>query len=305
MHIRKRTVSIAAGLLALATMSHPALAQTVFPTGTTIYNPAEAHSSYILISDHSAVGNHPSARVRAEEGGASPGDVRLVDMNGNVVHRWEVIPYFNKRSRLLPSGNLVYVGPNRTIYEYDWDGNVVWTHEGIGSVNDLRILPNNNRLLIAHEPIPEEFQQQVRDVEIAPWWGPRYRGSQETQLGADLYEVNLEGEVVWEWHAHNHIDLNLFSPATPEGDWLHVNSVASLPENKWYDAGDERFRPGNILLNARNINTVYIIDKETKEIVWEGTHNYKGGMAHAHEAEMIEKGLPASAVTQNRPMVVT
>ena len=100
------------------------------------------------------------------------------------------------------------LAPNRTIYEYDWDGNVVWTHEGIGSVNDMRVLPNNNRLLIAHEPIPEEFQRQVRDVEIAPWWGPRLRGSGETQLGADLYEVNLDGEVVWEWHAHNHLDLN-------------------------------------------------------------------------------------------------
>ncbi len=88
----------------------------------------------------------------------SPGDVRLIDMNGNVVHTWQVEPYFNKRSRLQPNGNLVYVGPNKTIYEYDWDGNVVWTHEGIGSVNDMRVLPNNNRLLIAHEPVPPEFQ---------------------------------------------------------------------------------------------------------------------------------------------------
>ena len=32
-------------------------------------------------------------------------------MNGNVVHTWEVVPFFNKRSRLLPNGNLVYVGP--------------------------------------------------------------------------------------------------------------------------------------------------------------------------------------------------
>ncbi len=290
----KKPLLHSAGLLALAALTHPVLGQTVFPTGTTIYNPAEAYSSYVLISDHTAVGNHSSARVREEGEAAIPGDVRLIDMNGKVVHTWEVAPFFNKRSRLLPNGNLVYAGPNKTIYEYDWDGNVVWTHEGIGSINDMRILPNNNRLLIAHEPIPEEFQRQVRDVEIAPWWGPRLRGSGETQLGADLYEVNLDGEVVWEWHAHNHLDLNLFSPATPEGDWLHVNSIAPLPENKWFDAGDERFRPGNILLNARNINTVYIIDKETKEIVWEGTHHYKGGLAHAHEAEMIEKGLPGA-----------
>jgi hypothetical protein len=292
--IKKITMFISAGMLVLVTTNHLVLAQTVFPTGTTIYEPAEAYSSYILISDHNAVGNHPSAKTRAEGEGKSPGDIRLIDMNGNVVHTWKVPPFFNKRCRLLPNGNLVYVGPNKTIYEYDWDGKEVWTHEGIGSVNDMRILPNNNRLLIAHEPIPEEFQKQVNDVEIAPWWELRKRGSEEKQLGADLYEVNLEGDIVWEWHAYNHLDLNKFSPATPEGDWLHVNSVAPLPENKWYDNGDERFRPGNILLNARNINIVYIIDKKTKKIVWEGTHSYKGGMAHCHEPEMIEKGLPGA-----------
>jgi hypothetical protein len=161
-------------------------------------------------------------------------------------------------------------------------------------MNDMRVLPNNNRLLIAHEPIPEEFQRQVEDVEIAPWWGPRKRGSEETQLGADIYEVNLAKEVVWEWHAHEHLDLNRFSPVTPEGDWLHANSIAPLPENKWYDAGDDRFRPGNIILNARNIDTLFIIDKQTKEIVWEGTHHYKGGLSHCHEPEMIAKGLPGA-----------
>ena len=57
----KQTLSTAAGLLALAALAPTTSAQTVFPTGTTIYDPGEAHSSYILISDHSATGNHPSA----------------------------------------------------------------------------------------------------------------------------------------------------------------------------------------------------------------------------------------------------
>ncbi len=68
MTIVKQTLSISAGLFVLATLAHPAFAQTVFPTGTTIYDPAEAYSSYILISDHSAVGNHPSATFRAQGG---------------------------------------------------------------------------------------------------------------------------------------------------------------------------------------------------------------------------------------------
>ena len=201
-----------------------------FRPGTTIYKPGESYSSYILISDHSSVGNHPDAKVRAES--KVPDDVRLIDMNGKVVHTWKVAPNFNKRSRLLPNGHLVYAGPDKTIYEYDWDGKVVWKHEGIGSINDLRVLPNGNKLLLAHEPIPEEFQRQVKDVDMGPRWAPRKRGSVERQLGGDLYEVDAAGKVVWEWHAHNHLDLNRFSPATPEGDWLHVNSIAPLPENK-------------------------------------------------------------------------
>jgi len=215
-------------------------------------------------------------------------------MNGNLVHSWKVEPYFNKRSRLLPNGNLVTVGRNRRIVEYDWGGNIVWTHEGIGSVNDMRVLSNGNKLLVAHEPMPSEFQQQVQDQEATQWWDERKRGTEEEQLSADLYEVNADGEIVWEWHAYNHLDLNRWSPATPPGDWLHVNSMAPLPENKWYDSGDLRFKPGNILLNARNIDSIYIIDKESKEIVWEGTHHYNGGMSHSHEPEMIEKGLPGA-----------
>ncbi len=265
---------------------------TVYPTGTTIYKPGEAYSSYILISDHSTTGNHPEAAVRAQN--KVPDDIRLIDMNGNVVHTWTVAPNFNKRSRLLPSGNLVYAGPNRTIYEYDWDGNVVWTHEGIGAQNDMRVLPNGNRLLLAHQPMPWEFQRLVENVDLSPWWAPRRRGTDEQQLSGDIYEVNEAGETVWEWHAYNHLDLNRFSPATPAGDWLHVNSIAPIPENKWFDAGDTRFRPGNILVNARNIDTMYIVDKKTKRVVWEGTHTYKGGMSHSHEPEMIEKGLPGA-----------
>ena len=47
MTIMKQTLSISAGLFALAALTHPAFAQTVFPTGTTIYDPAEAYGSTV------------------------------------------------------------------------------------------------------------------------------------------------------------------------------------------------------------------------------------------------------------------
>jgi len=275
MNTRKMTVSVI-GILTSLVLAYLAFAYpTIFPTGTTIYKPDECHNSYILIADHASLGNHPSAQVRAKS--EITDDIRLIDMNGSVVHTWKVTPNFNKRCRLLPNGHLLYVGPNKTIIEYDWDGNTVWTHEGIDSINDMRWLPNNNRLFLAHEPLPEKYQKQVKDVEISPWWPLRKRGSEEKQLGGDIYEVTPDKKIVWEWHAYNHLDLNRFSPVTPEGDWLHMNTISPIPENKWYDAGDKRFKPGNILINPRNIDTLYIVDKETKEIVWEWTHTYKGG----------------------------
>ena len=74
-------------VLSLCLLTTTAIAYpTVYPTGTTIYDPDAAHSSYILISDHASLGNHPSAAVRAQS--VAPDDVRLIDMNGNVVHTW-------------------------------------------------------------------------------------------------------------------------------------------------------------------------------------------------------------------------
>lgn len=114
---------------------------SIFPTGTTIYKPAKSYSSYILVSDHASLGNHPSAKTRTKS--VAPDDVRLIDMNGNVVHKWLVKPYFNKRSRLLANGKRVYLGPDKTLYEYNWEGDIVWSHKDIDSVNDMRVLANN------------------------------------------------------------------------------------------------------------------------------------------------------------------
>jgi len=118
------------------------------------------------------------------------------------------------------------------------------------------------------------------------------RGSVK-RFGSDLVlEVTPDGEIVWEWHAYEHLDVNRYDETGSSGDWTHINTVQALPENRHYDVGDKRFRPGNILLTSRNLSLIFIVDKETKEIVWEYEGTYAGGLAGPHEAHMIEKGLP-------------
>jgi len=73
-------------------------------------------------------------------------------------------------------------------------------------------------------------------------------------------------------------------------DWTHTNTVQALPENKWYDQGDKRFKPGNVLISMRQLDTILIVDRDTKEITWSYTGDYKGGMLGQHDSYMIEKG---------------
>lgn len=111
--------------------------------------------------------------------------------------------------------------------------------------------------------------------------------------------------MVWEWHSYDHLDLNhyriLASPEWSGGpfnstvcDWTHVNTVRALPENRWHDTGDERFKPDNVMISPRNLDTVYIIDRQSGEVVWEYTGDYFGGLSGQHEPYMIEKDVPGA-----------
>ena len=84
------------------------------------------------------------------------------------------------------------------------------------------------------------------------------------------------------------------------GDWMHLNSMSTLGPNRWFDAGDERFHPDNIILSGRETNLIFIISKETGEVVWQVGPYYDqtpelralGWIIGQHHAHMIPRGLP-------------
>jgi hypothetical protein len=130
-----------------------------------------------------------------------------------------------------------------------------------------------------------------------------------------IYEVSWEGDIVWEWVCSEHFDEMGFSEQAKNtmsrnpnmvvgkgevGDWMHINSISTLGPNHWYDAGDSRFHPDNIIWSGRQTNIVAITDKQSGKIVWQVGPEYDGtpelrklgwiiGQHHAH---MIPKGLP-------------
>ena len=105
-----------------------------------------------------------------------------------------------------------------------------------------------------------------------------------------LRQVTADGDVVWEWKGYEHIDMNLYLDIDASQNWTHFNSVQALPENRWYDGGDVRFRPGNLLLSPRTLGFVFIVDKESGEIVWRTDGRVP--LSGQHAPRMVEKGIP-------------
>src|SRR5438477_8470023 len=90
--------------------------QSVYPTGTTIYDPNQTWNGYTVLSP---------LRTQA---------VIVIDMNGNVVKRWDG---FNNSAggpaRIFPDGVVMSASGNRPphqesveLVQRDFEGNLIW-----------------------------------------------------------------------------------------------------------------------------------------------------------------------------------
>jgi hypothetical protein len=293
-----------------ACLSMPALAEPgIFPTGTTRYDPAKAYNSFVLFTGGDNI-------------------ARLIDLDGNPVHQW---PDAGGHSTLIDpalaggrlgdvlvtlatvegSGTDLLPGRvtrriSQTIGELDWQGQVVWQfgEKAPGGRaqqhHDWGRLANGNTIVLANKvhPVPGFTQPQVLDDVI--------------------YEVNPAGEVVWTWLASDHLQEFGFTPdelklveAAPTADYLHINNLKVVGPNRWFDAGDERFNPENLLIDSRNANFIAIISRESGKVVWSLGPHYPAiretgietqaslprpvdQISGQHDAHIIPAGLPGA-----------
>jgi hypothetical protein len=281
------SVFLIAGLIAAVVLRAPATPR-VYPTGVTLYDPQRAFNSFISFS-------------------APDGNTHLIDMNGNEVHRWphEGLPgdvidpklIGGQRGHVLlqltsrpdnPGG----IFSNRTVGELDWEGKTVWewgTEAPSGAAmqnHDWARLPNGNTLLLVTVP------------RAVPGLGTKELGDQA------IYEVTREGKIVWQWIAGDHLKDFGFSGTAltylrerirrnPVEIWgyLEINDMQVVGPNKWFDAGDQRFHPENIVIDARKANFIVIIEKKTGKIVWRLGPDFPGS-EYSPDQRILRKDLP-------------
>lgn len=247
-------------------------------------------------------------------------EVLLLDMRGNLLHKWDVDA---SRARLLPNKNLLVVHTSswgkgvakwrkleNVITEYNWKGKQIWSYSADKAIHhDARRLKNGNTVFLKESFIPEEFKDRILSV----------RRRKVKILADSVVEVNQAGKIAWQWNSYENLDLNFCgirscdqkiknnSRFMDPRDWTHMNTMQVLPENRWYDRGDKRFKPGNILILPRNWWTPLIIDRETGKVVWKyERRDYRGGLGAPHESAMIPKGYPGGGnilIFDNGPSV--
>ncbi|MFZ5943508.1 MAG: aryl-sulfate sulfotransferase [Bacillota bacterium] len=288
---------------------------TIHPTGTTVYNPDKAFNGYTIF--------------QAAEYGAM-----LINMNGKEVKVWKGLHGFP--NKMLPGGFVMGSrGQRDTKYGYqdnvdliqvDWNGNVVWEFNQYEFIED----PGNEPRWMARQH--HDYQREGNPVGYyVPGMDPKTDSgntlilahknvynkkiSDKNLLDDTIIEVDWEGNIVWEWLCNEHFDDLGFSQAERNvlfrdpnmhdcgggvGDWMHINSMSTLGPNKWYEQGDKRFHPDNIIWDARESNITAIISKESGKIVWklgpdfDSTKELRklGIIIGQHHCHLIPKGLP-------------
>ncbi|MCR9202311.1 MAG: aryl-sulfate sulfotransferase [Planctomycetaceae bacterium] len=206
----------------------------------------------------------------------------LIDLDGNVVHKWTTDRKPSQAAYLLPDGSLLRTAkiPNETfnvrggpaggIQKFDWDGNLTWDYvissEQMLSHHDIEPMPNGNVLVVVWE-----YKSRAEAIAVG-------RDPEKLEDNAVWPEAVLEiqqtgpasGKIVWEWHLWDHlvqshdatkpnfafpserperVDVNFMD--RPIADWIHMNSVDYNPQLD------------QILMCGRTFDEIWVIDHST------------------------------------------
>jgi len=210
--------------------------------GTTYYSPSECHIGLTIL-----------APVCSNE-------VFLINMVGKIIKKWELPYKSGGHVDLLPNGHILYSGKledgpladlegaGGILLEVDKEGNIVWEHKDPYHHHTFCRLENGNTLYPKWVKVPNEIAKKVKG-------GLAGFGPDGVMWGDAIVEIDPNGNVLWEWIAHEHLDpeVDTIWPVCSHAEWTHITAI-DIMEN------------GDILLNSQRTSSIFIIDKKTGNV---------------------------------------
>jgi hypothetical protein len=317
----RRTGAIAGALLA-AVSAIILAAPSVYPSGTTIYRPDRTWNGYTVLSP---LGTQAAI---------------VIDMNGHIVKQWDgYINSAGGPARVFPGGVVVGAAganPPRQesleLVERDFNGNVLWRFDHNEQIQMRDGQTKETKTIWALRQHHDWQREDFPAGYYSPGVSPRVDGGNTlilthtnhvqpkvaaTAMLEDdrIIEVSWEGKIVWEWVASDHVDEFHFDKdargviASASGsnaargsfDWMHINSATYVGPNHWFDEGDKRFAPNNVIISSRESSFVAVIARDGS-VVWQMGPDFSASpelrairqIIGQHHAHFIPKGLPGA-----------
>lgn len=241
------------------------------PTELIYYDPEKTADGYVMFSVRPRHDDHEFTY--------------LINMQGEVVHKWKTVTpayqgrsyYIEKTARLTEKGSVIQGimtsepgegRPRSLIQELDWDGNPVWEfidpREGYRYHHTFKRIWNNHLndwTLIFTSQIPMSQEQAVASgADPSVQWNAAPDG---------VVEVDMQGNVVWEWWTLDHVvqDKN--------PSWPNYGVISEHPEKidlNWgnglrgnfihQNALDYNQTLGQIVVNNSRMSEFYVIDHD-------------------------------------------
>jgi hypothetical protein len=219
-------------------------------SGVVVYDPESAYAGLNLYNS----GHAPEAI--------------LMDMNGEVLHRWSLSfaqafpdvvpppgalgPYAWRRVHLYDNGDLLAIFEGIGIIRIDADSNLIWAKNN-GAHHDIHVMDDTEIFVLTRKthvvPRFHEWKPVVEDF--------------ITVLGPDGVERR----------SYSILDAVMDSQFEPlmqstkkSRDIFHANSIEILDSR--YESVSPFFKAGNALVSMRELNFVGIIDLEENRVVW-------------------------------------
>ena len=205
--------------------------------------------------------------------------VKLIDIDGQKIHQWDLPGLLGSLAYLLPNGNLLCStvtdeGPpvrqakGGRLCELNWNSKVVWEYTDHSQHHDLRRLSNGNTMYLGWRAMTDTNAARVR--------GGIAGMEKDGKIYEDyVREISPNGETVWEW-ATSELDIERYplTDGVTRFEFAHANTCVPLPNEE-------------ILLNFRNLDLMAILDKVKRKFIWEKRDIMWG---RPHDPHLLENG---------------
>ena len=230
---------------------------------------------------------------------ATANEAYLIDMQGNVVHRWSEDIHGRdveeQHVELCKNGDLLAIMKDRMLMRLDWDSKVKWKtniriHHDIYIDENKQmyyVLAREDAMVFWHKipvPILSDF------IAVLSWEGKAKRKIYLYDLIKEqipltkivrLYTGIFRFKEIAKFFVHR-VHRNYICQDSWHFDIIHTNSIEAM------DRDIEGFcKKGDWLISIRDLDLIVILDPEKEEFVWSWG---PGELSMQHDARLLENG---------------